>query len=165
MQVTPEAQMDSLKPPEWGDHEQAISLRTGTMRSAGSIYHDAYTGLEELEEQQAVMNQLSGQLAPIQGQGSESAKLISQLSHSGVDSPKSMSTEYQKGQPQKRNEKGIMAPAQTSAAGNQMNAHPPALEKDPNYDVMKNLPVMKEGKKKVPAEPLQSESCCKCTIF
>ena len=36
-------------------------MSTGTMRE-GSIYHDAYTGLEELEEQIAIANQMSTQI-------------------------------------------------------------------------------------------------------
>ena len=36
-------------------------MSSGTMRE-GSIYHDAYTGLEELEEQIAIANQMSTQI-------------------------------------------------------------------------------------------------------
>ena len=44
------------------------------------------------------------------------------------------------------------------------------IKTDPAYDVMKNLPELKGNSGirksgKMPDEPLQSEACCRCSIF
>ena len=60
-------------------------MSTGTMRE-GSIYHDAYTGLEELEEQIAIANQMSTQIT---GQVPQARNSINQ---NNMASPSHVST-------------------------------------------------------------------------
>ena len=60
-------------------------MSSGTMRE-GSIYHDAYTGLEELEEQIAIANQMSTQIT---GQVPQTRNSINQ---NNIASPSHVST-------------------------------------------------------------------------
>ena len=54
----------------------------GTMREGGSVYHDAYTGLEDLEEQIALANQMNQQIS-----GNAYPQLESRNSINGKEAP------------------------------------------------------------------------------
>ncbi len=145
---------------------------TSSRTLGGSVYHDAYTGFDELEEEKNLELAVKGQIGP---------KLVYQEGEKTQPNSSAAAGKDSSGSAGKLINDDRSSPSNTAAQNRIVNANSVQTSHDhkkpesitamskPDYNVM-SLPEVgqKPGRNgKVPVAPAQDQNCCscKCTIF